>query len=146
MGILVYYSTKSGNTHRFVEKVGLPARRIPISKAEGEMLEVDEDYILIVPTYGGGEVKGSVPMQVKRFLANENNASHLKGVIAAGNTNFGTAYCLAGKLISQRFGVPHLCNVEIFGTPEDVEKVKTGVEQFWTRSQPAPPSPSAMTS
>jgi len=146
MSILVYYSTKSGNTHRFVEKVGLPARRIPISKADGPMLEVDEDYILICPTYGGGEVKGSVPMQVKRFLANENNARHLKGVIAAGNTNFGTAFCLAGKLISQRFDVPHLYNVEIFGTPEDVEKVKTGVMQFWTRSQPVPQSPSAMMS
>jgi protein involved in ribonucleotide reduction len=30
MGNLVYFSSVSENTHRFVEKLGLPATRIPI--------------------------------------------------------------------------------------------------------------------
>ncbi len=132
MGILVYYSTKSGNTHRFVERVGLPARRIPIS-IEDAMLEVDEDYILIVPTYGGGHVEGAIPPAVKRFLNNHKNRAHLRGVIAAGNTCFGEAYCLAGKLIAEKCHVPHLFNFELLGTPDDIDKVRTGVTDFWTR-------------
>ncbi len=133
MGILVYYSTKSGNTHRLVEKVGLPARRIPISSEE-PMLEVDEDYILIVPTYGGGYAEGAIPPAVKRFLNNRQNRAHLRGVIAAGNTCFGDAYCLAGTQIAEKCHVPHLYNVELLGTPEDIDKIRSGVTQFWTQS------------
>ncbi|MFE8734887.1 class Ib ribonucleoside-diphosphate reductase assembly flavoprotein NrdI, partial [Streptococcus pyogenes] len=28
--IIVYFSSKSSNTHRFVQKLGLPAQRIPV--------------------------------------------------------------------------------------------------------------------
>lgn len=139
MGILVYYSTKSGNVHRFVERVGLPARRIPISNEE-PMLAVDEDYILVAPTYGGGHARGAVPPQVKRFLNNPVNAAHLRGVIASGDRNYGAGFGLAGAIIARRFSVPHLYTFELFGTAEDIEQVKRGVSQFWTRTQPASPS------
>jgi protein involved in ribonucleotide reduction len=131
MGGLVYFSTKSENTHRFVEKLGLEARRIPISSDEA--LAVDEPYVLIVPTYGGGEQRGTVPKQVIRFLNDVDNRKHIRGVIAAGNTNFGAAFCSAGNIISAKCQVPFLYRFELLGTQEDVDNVRHGLERFWTR-------------
>ena len=53
--LIVYYSTKSNNTHRFVQKLGYENERIPMD-GEGELF-VDRDYVLIVPTYAGGVKK-----------------------------------------------------------------------------------------
>ena len=52
MSQLVYFSSSSENTQRFIERLGLPAVRIPLN--ERERIQVDEPYILIVPSYGGG--------------------------------------------------------------------------------------------
>jgi protein involved in ribonucleotide reduction len=62
---LVYFSSSSENTHRFVQRLGLPAVRIPLN--ERERIQVDEPYILIVPSYGGGGTAGAVPRQAIRF-------------------------------------------------------------------------------
>lgn len=59
------------NTQRFIERLGLPAVRIPLN--ERERIQVDEPYILIVPSYGGGGTAGAVPRQVIRFLNDEHN-------------------------------------------------------------------------
>lgn len=131
MGGLVYFSTKSENTHRFVGKLGLPAQRIPIDSSEE--LQVSEPFILIVPTYGGGQAKGAVPKQVIHFLNNVENRNNLRGVIAAGNTNFGEGFGLAGDIISAKCKVPFLYRFELLGTAEDVDQVKNGLERFWTR-------------
>lgn len=61
MSLIVYFSSRSENTHRFVQRLGLPAVRIPLN--EREHLRVDEPYILIVPSYGGGGTAGAVPRQ-----------------------------------------------------------------------------------
>lgn len=130
MADLVYFSSASGNTRRFVEKLGLPAHRIPLYAKE-EPLVVDEPYVLIVPTYGGGPETRAVPKQVIRFLNDERNRRHIRGVIAAGNTNFGEAYGIAGDIIARKLHVPHLYRFELFGTPDDVIAVREGLEQFW---------------
>jgi protein involved in ribonucleotide reduction len=127
---LVYFSSVSGNTKRFVEKLGMPARRIPLY-AKDDPLVVDEDFVLVVPTYGGGNGRGAVPKQVIKFLNDERNRRHLRGVIGAGNTNFGEAYCLAGDIISAKCQVPHMYKFELFGTPRDVTRVHDGLEEFW---------------
>lgn len=132
MSSLVYFSSKSENTHRFVGKLGLPAVRIPIAP-QGEKLQIDCPYILLVPSYGGGTAIGAVPRQVIHFLNDEHNRSLIRGVIAAGNTNFGAAYCIAGEIVSQKCQVPYLYRFELLGTPEDVAKVKKGVTEFWQR-------------
>ena len=133
--LLVYFSSVSGNTARFVEKLGLPARRIPLHRTD-EDLVVDEPFVLVTPTYGGGqgrgEEKGAVPKQVIRFLNDERNRRHIRGVISAGNTNFGDAFCAAGDIISRKCHVPHLYRLEVFGTPEDVERVSEGLERWQT--------------
>ena len=133
--LLVYFSSVSGNTARFVEKLGLPATRIPLQGTEAPI--VDEPFVLVTPTYGGGqgrgEEKGAVPKQVIRFLNEERNRQLIRGVISAGNTNFGAAFCLAGDVISRKCNVPHLYRLELFGTPEDIDRVSDGLERWWTQ-------------
>ncbi|GKW26450.1 class Ib ribonucleoside-diphosphate reductase assembly flavoprotein NrdI [Pectobacterium polonicum] len=130
MNPLVYFSSQSENTHRFISRVGLPALRIPIA-TEQPALKVDRPYILVVPSYGGGSTKGAVPRQVIIFLNNPHNRAYLRGVIAAGNTNFGAAYCIAGDIIAQKCQVPYLYRFELLGTAEDVANVRKGVTEFW---------------
>lgn len=130
MGTLVYFSSASGNTQRFVEKLEVPAQRIPLRRTE-EPLVMDEEFVLVVPTYGGGNEGGAVPKQVIRFLNDERNRSRIRGVISAGNTNFGEAYCIAGDIVAAKCRVPHMYRFELLGTPRDVQKVKNGLEEFW---------------
>lgn len=130
MANLVYFSSVSGNTKRFVEKLEMPARRIPLYPKD-EHLVVDEEYVLMLPTYGGGNGRGAVPKQVIKFLNDERNRKYIRGVIGAGNTNFGAAYCLAGDIVSAKCQVPHMYKFELFGTPRDVQRVHDGLEKFW---------------
>ncbi|QTF07419.1 class Ib ribonucleoside-diphosphate reductase assembly flavoprotein NrdI [Brenneria izadpanahii] len=135
MNPLVYFSSQSENTHRFITRVGLPALRIPIA-SDQPILKMERPYILVVPSYGGGGAKGAVPIQVIRFLNDRQNRDRLRGVIAAGNMNFGTAYCIAGDIIAQKCQVPYLYRFELLGTAEDVENVRKGVTEFWQRQNP----------
>ncbi len=132
---LVYFSSATNNTHRFVEKLGFDADRIPLRKSEGS-LQVTQPYVLIVPTYGGGNLGGAVPKQVIAFLNSPENRSHCVGVISSGNTNFGTAYCLAGDIVAAKLGVPHMYKFELLGTAEDVSRVRKGLKEFWQRISP----------
>ena len=131
---VVYFSSVSENTHKFVQKLGLPAVRIPLKGA----IEVREPYVLILPTYGGGKANGPdpdaggyVPKQVIAFLNNKDNRSLIRGVIAAGNTNFGAEFCYAGDVVSRKCGVPFLYRFELMGTVDDVFAVRAGLADFW---------------
>ena len=128
--LLVYFSSASENTHRFVGRLGYRSARIPLRRRD-EPLTVGEGYVLFVPTYGGGSVRGAVPKQVIAFLNDPRNRSLCRGVIASGNTNFGEAYCLAGDIIASKLGVPFLYRYELLGTPTDVVRVRQGLEDFW---------------
>jgi len=132
--LLVFFSSASGNTARFIEKLGLPAQRIPLHRVDGD-LTVDEPFVLVTPTYGGGqgrgEEKGAVPKQVIRFLNDERNRQNIRGVISAGNTNFGDSFGAAGDIISRKCHVPHLYRFEVFGTQDDVDRVSDGLERWW---------------
>ena len=48
-----------------------------------------------------------------------------------GNTNFGNHFCKAANLISAKTGVPVIAKIEIFGTEEDVSKVKERLELLY---------------
>ncbi len=127
---LVYFSSATENTKRFVERLGVPALRIPL-RPRDEPIEMDRPYVLVVPTYGGGKLKGAVPKQVIKFLNDPKNRELCRGVISAGNTNFGTAYCKAGDIVANKVGVPHLYRFELLGTSRDVSLVKEGLKKFW---------------
>jgi protein involved in ribonucleotide reduction len=132
MSRLVYFSSVSGNTARFVEKLGVPADRIPLFPSD-PFLRADEPYVLVLPTYGGGNGHGAVPKQVIKFLNDEHNRALIRGVIVGGNTNFGEAYGLAGDIVAQKCHVPVLYRFELFGTPDDVQAVTSGLDAFWTQ-------------
>ena len=127
---IVYFSSVSENTRRFVDRLDLPADRIPLRPADGH-LRVDHPYVLITPTYGGGNGQGAVPKQVIKFLNDTHNRSLIRGVVAAGNTNFGAAYCLAGRIVARKCQVPHLYDFELLGTAEDVMHVREGMGHTW---------------
>lgn len=131
---LVYFSSQSENTHRFITRLGLPARRIPLELSA--RLHIDQPYILVVPSYGGGGSRGAVPRQVIHFLNDVSNRRGIRGVIAAGNRNFGEAFCLAGDIIAKKCHIPVLYRFELMGTPDDIATVKAGVTQFWQRQIP----------
>lgn len=131
---IVYFSSTTRNTDRFVRKLDLASARIPLYRTD-DPLTVTEPFVLICPTYGGGasitgENSRPVPRQVIRFLNDEGNRSLLRGVIAAGNLNFGEDFCRAGDVIAAKCHVPYLYRFELMGTPTDVERVREGLAEF----------------
>ena len=131
----MYFSSVSENTHRFVQR--LAAGR-PDSAARGR-IRVDEPYVLMLPTYGGGsatpdiDAGGFVPKQVIAFLNDEHNRALIRGVIAAGNTNFGAEFALRRRRDLAQMRVPYLYRFELMGTHEDVERVREGLGFFGNR-------------
>ena len=111
---IVYYSNRSGNTKRFVEKLGyeniFSVSQLPLASKE---------YVLFVPTYGGGNGEYSIPRPVAKFLNVKSNRDLLRGVVGFGNTNFGDHYCKAAYMITNKTG-----------TPEDVELVKQRMREL----------------
>ncbi|WP_421083090.1 class Ib ribonucleoside-diphosphate reductase assembly flavoprotein NrdI [Rothia nasimurium] len=130
---IVYFSSVSENTHRFVQKTGIKNLRLPLRTSE-EPPQVSQPYVLCVPSYGRPGGAGSVPPQAIKFLNNPANRALLKGVIGAGNTNFGELFCVAADKIAAKCHVPVLYKFELMGTEEDVETVQEGIKEFWIQN------------
>ncbi|MDJ0355425.1 class Ib ribonucleoside-diphosphate reductase assembly flavoprotein NrdI [Paenarthrobacter sp. PH39-S1] len=129
---VIYFSSVSDNTHRFVRKLGVDSARLPLYTSEETLLAL-KPFVLILPTYGGETGHGAVPKQVIKFLNVGQNRALIRGVIGAGNTNFGETYCLAGDVIAAKCRVPLLYRFELMGTSVDVDRVNQGLDTFWTR-------------
>lgn len=140
---MVFFSSVSENTRRFVDRLDRPAARIPVRPRVEGMLQVTQPFVLVVPTYGGGDKAGAVPKQVVQFLNIPENRRLLRGVIAAGNTNFGEHYCLAGPVIALKCRVPELYRFELLGTDDDVDTVRHGLPRFWAEHPRAMPAKTA---
>lgn len=131
--LVVYFSSVTDNTHRFVKKLDLPNVRIPL-RLKDEPLIVNEPYVLVCPTYGGGvslsgENSRPVPRQVIRFLNNEHNRSFIRAVVAGGNSNFGPDFGKAGEVISGKCKVPYVYRFEMMGNEDDVRICRGGLLQ-----------------
>lgn len=135
---LIYFSSVSENTHRFVQKLGIQAARLPLLTKD-ETLRADREFVLVVPTYGDTYGEGAVPKQVIKFLNVPENRALLRGVIGAGNTNFGQYFCAAASAIAEKCQVPYLYRFELMGTAEDVARVSQGLEEFWIQQSLTPP-------
>ena len=127
---LVYYSSASGNTARFIARLGIPALRIPI-RPDDPMPAPDRPYVLICPTYADGQGRGAVAKPVIRFLNDPARRALIRGVIASGNRNFGATYACAGEVISAKCNVPVLTRFELAGTDSDIFRIRAGLEKFW---------------
>lgn len=130
---LVYFSSTSEITKRFVDRLPFESYRIPVSSA-AEIPVMDHDYVLVTPTYGAGSHKdaNAVPKQIMRFLSHAfENRVHCVGIIGAGNKNFGEDYILAAKMLSKKLQSPILYDVEFFGTEEDASIATETIERYW---------------
>lgn len=128
--MIVYFSNVSGFTHRFVEKLGLPASRIPIHSVEAGSFVISEPSTLILPTYGANG-RDFVPKQVIRFLNVEGNRNLITSVIGSGNINFLDDYAKAADIVSAKLGVPVLYRFELAGTPDDIENVQKELKDHY---------------
>ncbi len=141
---IVYFSSTSENTHRFVQKLTCVSHRIPLNLQEH--MVVDSEYILICPTYSGGgkntnghvDTRGAVPKQVIHFLNDEHNRKLCRAVIGTGNTNFGDSFALAGPIIAAKVGVPLVYQFELSGTQEDVARVQMLIDEKISQPEKAP--------
>ena len=129
---VVYFSSSTENTRRFVDKVGIPSVRLPVVRKDPPV-KGDAPYVLIVPSYGGGrmEPNHAIPKQVMTFLKDPESRDNCIGVISSGNMNFGEAYLIAGKLLSEKLKIPFLYGFELLGTPTDVDRVHEGITSQW---------------
>lgn len=127
---VVYFSNVTENTHRFIQRLsahsatpaGFVAHRLPVKRTE-EVMIMDEDYILICPSYGT-ERTNHVPPQVKHFLSEEANRNLCVGVIGAGNINFGEEYAVSADAISRKLQVPILHKFELSGFDRDISALQ----------------------
>lgn len=141
---IVYFSSTSENTHRFVQKLTCVSHRIPLNLQEH--MVVDSEYILICPTYSGGgkntrghvDTRGAVPKQVIHFLNDEHNRKLCRAVIGTGNTNFGDSFALAGPIIAAKVGVPLAYQFELSGTQEDAARVQMLIDEKVSQPEKAP--------
>lgn len=118
---LVYYSM-TGNVKNFVERVGLPSKEI---NPTNPCFEVNEDYIVVVPSY-----VGYVNEDVEDFIDYSNNKNHLVGFASSGNLNFGDLYCVNAKELSKKYNKPLMFTFEYMGTDLDIEKFKKEVHKI----------------
>ncbi len=132
MSALLYYSSASGNTERFIGKLNLPATRLPVA-VDAPVPAMDSPFVLICPTFADGKGRGAVPGPVIRALNKPEIRQQLRGVIAAGNRSFGATFALAGDVIARKCNVPVLYKFELAGTPTDIQLVRQGLERFWTQ-------------
>lgn len=110
-----YFSTKSGNTAKFVAALDLPAERIATPP--------DGRFVLVTPTYGAGECPGPV----MRFMAEHHKQCF--GAIVGGNRNFGLDFAGAATHLKQKYGTLILWRFELAGTAHDVETCRKGILQ-----------------
>jgi protein involved in ribonucleotide reduction len=132
--MIVYFSSVTECTHRFVEQLELPAVRIPLKAIEASELIIEYKFILITPTYGAAG-KGFVPQQVIKFLNQAQNRQNIIGVISSGNINFLEDYAKAGNIIAEKLGIPLLYKFELAGTTDDVTNVNKGIKKFWNTNK-----------
>lgn len=110
----IVYASRTGNVESIINKLNIT----DALKIEDGSETIQEDFILITYTDGYGDT----PSEVEDFLEHEH--SHLKGVIASGDTSYGEAFCKSGDNISKQYNVPCLYKVENDGTDEDINKIK----------------------
>ncbi|KRO01367.1 flavoprotein NrdI [Levilactobacillus paucivorans] len=137
----VLYISIEGNTRNFVENLTAFAAKQHESNSELPTIEateiseasdfVDETqpYFCFVPTYldGGNGIDNGVKELMTNvlgeYIAYNQNAQHLIGVVGSGNRNFNEQYCLTAKRYAQKFDAPFIANYELRGVPRDEQRV-----------------------
>lgn len=120
---IVFFSSRSENTLRALNKVNLPSVRLP-TRRDGEYPKLTHDYVLVVPTFGAGKTLGAIPMPVRDFLnKDEESRNHCVGVIGGGNTTF-SSFATSSDLIAKKLQVPALYKFEVLGMPHEIIAIR----------------------
>ncbi len=113
----VVYFSASKQTERFVKK--LKATSTYRIEEEQDYPTMDQDFLLIVPTY-----QAEMTDCIWEFMETGQNASRCVGVCGGGNRNFGSLFCYTAEDLCEDFHLPLIHKFEFQGSPSDVEKVK----------------------
>lgn len=121
---LVFFSL-TGQTRRFINKLELPANHAHEIDPNNPFHEINEEYILIVPTYDA-----EVTEVVNDFIEYKTNQKNMLGVVGGGNRNFADLFIFTAKDIARDYQVPLLFSFEFNGTLEDVKNFKKVVDNL----------------
>lgn len=112
----VVYLSITGNTRRFVDKLDMDSLEL---NPANPFVSIDEPYIIIAPTY---EIEATE--SINDFIEYQNNQSFLKGIVGAGNLNFGELFVFTAKDLVKEYNSELLYSFEFSGTDKDVEAIK----------------------
>jgi protein involved in ribonucleotide reduction len=121
--MLLVYMTLTGNVDTFVGKTGMDSIEL---NPTNPLIEVDEDFIIVIPSY-----VGMITDEVSDFIEYKDNFKHLIGFASSGNLNFGDdLFCVNAKELSAIYEKPIVFMFEYEGTNKDVEDFKKEVEKI----------------
>lgn len=118
----IAYFSVTGQTRRFINKIGLPAVEII---PDDPLIEMEAPFILIVPTY-----EREVTDPVWEFMNWAGNSTYCRGILGGGNRNFASLFIYTAKDLSADFKIPVIYGFEFSGTSKDVDWVKNWIEDF----------------
>jgi protein involved in ribonucleotide reduction len=114
---LIYMSI-TGNVRDFVERTEMDSIELNPSIP----FEVNEDYIVVVPSY-----EGYINDDVSNLIDYKSNREHLVGFVGSGNLNFNQFYCINATQLSEKYDKPLIFKFEYSGTNKDLEDFKKEV-------------------
>ena len=127
VSMMIYYLSVTGNTRRFVEKLGAEYKRQSI---KDENLTLEENSVFIFPTIGFGQP----PAAAVDFL--EKNSRYISYLVGSGNRNWGTAFAAGADKLSRQFNIPVLMKFELQGTDETLALFKEKWDAISRAKQP----------
>ncbi|MDT6979242.1 class Ib ribonucleoside-diphosphate reductase assembly flavoprotein NrdI [Levilactobacillus zymae] len=137
----ILFISIEGNTRNFVEHLTDYAQAQHAADTTLPTIEATEisdasdfsaettPYFCFVPTYlNGGNgidngVKELMTNVLGEYIAFQDNAQHLIGVVGSGNRNFNEQYCLTARRYAKQFDAPFIANYELRGVPADEKRV-----------------------
>lgn len=120
--MLIVFMSITGNVEKFVSFLDMDSLQIDYNS---ELVEVDRDYIAIVPTYDDDITKA-----FSRFIDYKDNRKYLKGFVGSGSKNFDDDYIFNAKDLSKKYDVPLIFDFEFSGDDyvlafkKEVEKIE----------------------
>lgn len=140
---LVYYSQGvTGYTNTFINRLELPAVRLPELIKDAKDFRISEPFVLVCPTYESERAHGIgrtlLPRQVASFLNIPENRELMRAVVGTGNRNFYADFAGSAVEINKKTGVPILHQIELAGTDREVFETRNRIEEFWLTQRSAP--------
>lgn len=129
MAKIVYFSI-TGQTQRFVDK--LPTREKREILTANPFFEINEPFILVVPTY-----VQELTDPVNDFLETGENLAYCAGTFGGGNRNFANLFCFTVQELKNAYGIPVLHRFEFQGSEKDVRKLEEELDKIESRNTEA---------